>query len=290
MSLEEVFFEKGETILRQGDPGDYYYLIKSGQCLLTRKPSEHAKEIKLALLRDSDTFGEDSILSEKPRNVTVTALTKLSLLRLSKDNFINLIKKPSLIYLDYEQMCQEIKQGALLLDVRSTEAFNSHHLEDSLSAPFFTLRMQVKTLNRNRPVIVVCNNGKTSEAAAFLLLKNKIKASILDGGIENVAPTLVKSAASFAIDDGVETTFVVPQKLVDVVETEKESSTEFDKASVLEKLQIENSALRDANNRLKAMYEQLKQEKEEADREFRMLYRQTEKLKSILNAMKKTPE
>ncbi|MDZ4153937.1 MAG: Crp/Fnr family transcriptional regulator, partial [Methylicorpusculum sp.] len=130
----------------------------------------------------------------------------------------------------------------------------------------------------------------TSEAAAFLLLKNKIKASILDGGIENVAPTLVKSAASFAIDDGVETTFVVPQKLVDVVETEKESSTEFDKASVLEKLQIENSALRDANNRLKAMYEQLKQEKEEADREFRMLYRQTEKLKSILNAMKKTPE
>jgi CRP-like cAMP-binding protein len=290
MSLEEVIFEKGEMVLRQGDPGDYYYLIKSGQCLLTRKPSEHAKEIKLALLRDSDTFGEDSILSEKPRNVTVTALTKLSLLRLSKDNFINLIKKPSLRYVDYEQMCREVKQGALLLDVRSTEAFNSHHLEDSLSAPFFTLRMQVKTLNRNRPVIVVCNNGKTSEAAAFLLLKNKIKASILDGGIENVAPALVKSAASFAIDDGVETTFVVPQKLVEVDEPEKVSITENNTDSMLERLQMENSALHDANDRLKAMYEQLKLEKEEADREFRMLYRQTEKLKSILGAMKKNPE
>jgi rhodanese-related sulfurtransferase len=187
-------------------------------------------------------------------------------------------------------MCREVKQGALLLDVRSTEAFNSHHLEDSLSAPFFTLRMQVKTLNRNRPVIVVCNNGKTSEAAAFLLLKNKIKASILDGGIENVAPALVKSAASFAIDDGVETTFVVPQKLVEVDEPEKVSITENNTDSMLERLQMENSALHDANDRLKAMYEQLKLEKEEADREFRMLYRQTEKLKSILGAMKKNPE
>ncbi len=77
MGLEAVHFKKGEIILEQGGTGDYYYLIKNGQCLLTRKPSPNAKEIKLAQLTNGDTFGEDALLSGAPRNVTITALTDI---------------------------------------------------------------------------------------------------------------------------------------------------------------------------------------------------------------------
>ena len=45
MSLEDVEFKKGETIFKQGDSGEYYYLIKSGRCALSRKASDRAKEI-----------------------------------------------------------------------------------------------------------------------------------------------------------------------------------------------------------------------------------------------------
>lgn len=285
ISLEEVSVAKGEVILRQGEEGDYYYLIKSGQCLLTRKPSEHAKEIKLALLRASDTFGEDSLLSEKPRNVTITALNNVSLLRLSKQNFVTLIKEPTLTYVDFEKMRQETAEGAILLDVRSSEEYNHRHLDDSVSAPFFTLRMQIKTLNRAKPIIVVCNDGKTSEAAAFLLLKNKFKASILTGGMENIASEANESAASFAIDDGVETTLSAPETgQLGQPPGENEQKLREE----LEQLRKENGTLLTNNNQLIKQCKQLETEKQEAEKQFRMLYKQTEKLKAVLENLKKS--
>ncbi|MGR9045603.1 MAG: cyclic nucleotide-binding domain-containing protein [Gammaproteobacteria bacterium] len=288
ISLEEVSVAKGEVILRQGEEGDYYYLIKSGQCLLTRKPSEHAKEIKLALLRTSDTFGEDALLSEKPRNVTITALSNVSLLRLSRQNFITLIKEPTLKYIDFEQMQKEQAEGAMLLDVRSTEDFNQHHLDGSINAPFFTLRMQLKTLNRTKPAIVVCNDGKTSEAAAFLLLKNKFKASILEGGMNKVPPHYKKTVASFVIDDGIETTFTLPEKSLPATGT-TETDAEFDHALAREVRQLRetNEALQDRYDQLANKCKQLESDKEEAEKRYRMLYKQTEKLKAVLVNLKK---
>ena len=294
MSLEEVIFEKDEAVFHQGDPGDYYYLIKSGQCLLTRKPSENAKEIKLALLRTSDTFGEDSLLSDKPRNVTITAISKLSLLRLSKQNFITLIKEPALKYIDFEQMRQEQANGAILLDVRSTEDYNQFHLDDSISAPFFTLRMQLKTLNRARSVVVVCANGKTSEAAAFLLLRNKFKALILEGGMQEVSPKLKKTTALFAIDDGFETTFRNAENSETTLDKEdtltaSHQTNSADEALLdqIERLKAQNEALLDSNQELTERCKQLEAAKEDAIKQYRMLFKQTEKLKEILDKLKK---
>ena len=291
ISLEEVSVAKGEVILRQGEPGDYYYLIKAGQCLLTRKPAEHAKEIKLALLRAGDTFGEDSLLSENPRNVTISALDNVSLLRLSKQNFITLIKEPTLKYVDFEHMQNELAKGAILLDVRSAEEYSQQHLDSSINAPFFTLRMQLKTLNRARPLIVVCNDGKTSEAAAFLLLKNKFKASILEGGMDNVLPQLKKTTASFTIDDGIETTFVMPEKLnhaANFAETTVDTSAQ-DLTKELKQLREDNSALLENNAQLINKCKQLEIEKEAIEKQYRLLYRQTEKLKEVLDNLKKSP-
>ncbi|MBE0437079.1 MAG: cyclic nucleotide-binding domain-containing protein [Methylomicrobium sp.] len=294
MSLEEVVFEKGEAVFHQGDPGDYYYLIKSGQCLLTRKPSENAKEIKLALLRTSDTFGEDSLLSDKPRNVTITAISKLSLLRLSRQHFITLIKEPALKYIDFEQTRQEQANGAILLDVRSTEDYNQFHLDDSISAPFFTLRMQLKTLNRARTVVVVCANGKTSEAAAFLLLRNKFKAFILEGGMQKVSPELKKTAALFTIDDGFETTFrnaessaTNPEKEDAPTATHKANPADEGLLEQVEQLKAQNEALSDKNQELIERCKQLEAAKEDAIKQYRILFKQTEKLKEVLDKLKK---
>lgn len=284
ISLEEISVAKGGVILRQGDPGDYYYLIKEGQCLLSRKPTEHAKEIKLALLRAGDTFGEDSLLSEKPRNVTIRALDNVSLLRLSKQNFITLIKEPTLKYVDFEQMRDELARGSILLDVRSSEEYNQHHLDDSINAPFFTLRMQLKTLNRAKPIIVLCNDGKTSEAAAFLLLKNKFNASVLEGGMDYGLPQLQGTTASFSIDDGIETTFGIPEKLNHATSPAEsaDSVSAQDLVKELERLREDNSQLINRCN-------QLEIEKEAVEKQYRLLYRQTEKLKEALDNLKKNP-
>ena len=201
ISLEEIQHEAGETIIRQGDPGDYYYVIKKGQVLISRKPSPHAKEIKLAQLGDLDTFGEDSLISGEPRNVSVTTL-----LRLNKNQFNNLIKQPTLKYVSMDSLKELLDNGAELIDVRGGDEYKADHLPNSINVPFFSLRMHMKTLDRHHPVVVVCKDGRTSESAAFILQRFKFNALVLKGGMDGLKRSPPPTGrASFVIDDGTET-------------------------------------------------------------------------------------
>lgn len=186
MALEVVDFKPGEVIIAQGSVGDYYYLIKNGQCQCMRKASPNAKDIKIRQLTTGDTFGEDALISGAPRDLTISALTDVSLLRLDKQRFLSLIKEPALIFVDSIQMQEAIKQGVILLDVRVPEEYKKRHIKGSINEPFFSLRMQLKTLNREKPYIVICGDGRISEAGAFLLVNNNFKARVLRGGIAGV--------------------------------------------------------------------------------------------------------
>jgi rhodanese-related sulfurtransferase len=188
LKLEAIDLKKGDVILDQGGEGDYYYHIKKGHCTLTRKSSPTAKEIKLHQLKTGDAFGEDALITGAPRDLTITALTDISLLRLDKQNFLSLIKEPTIKFVDHDGMSEAVKQGTIILDVRSPDEYGKFHLPGSINQPFFTLRMMIKTLDHEKSYIVVCNNGKTSEAAAFVLLKNAIDAKVLKGGVAAMLP------------------------------------------------------------------------------------------------------
>jgi CRP-like cAMP-binding protein len=276
MGLELVEYEKGATVIEQGAVGDYYYLIKSGQCLISRKPSASAKEIKLGMMDKGDTFGEDSLLTGGLRTVTVTALTGLSLLRLSKQQFISLIKEPSLKFIEYKDLETVSKQGGILMDIRAPDDYEKRHLEGAVNFPFFSLRMQLKTLSRDRTIVVICADGKVSEAGAFLLLKNKFNALILKGGMAAVPPGLAREAAQFAIDDGIET-------MVDLQESEHPEDrleaagnlSAGDQNNPWEErikfLKSENEALRRTGQSLNEKYEKLKTEKSDLEKEYRIV-------------------
>jgi CRP-like cAMP-binding protein len=280
MSLEAVHFKKGEVLLEQGGTGDYYYLIKKGQCLLTRKPSPNAKEIKLAQLANGDTFGEDSLLSGAPRNVTITALTDIVLLRLDKNRFVSLIKEPSLKFIDYAEMQEAIKLGTVMLDVRSQDEYESQHIEGSINAPFFSLRMQLKTLSHDKPVIVICRDGKVSEAAAFLLLKNRIGALILKGGMEGLAP---KQDIATASENEAYSTIAPSHQ-------ESEQSPDTGNLAALDAqitaLKLDNEALRSMNQQLNEKCMKLEFDKLQAEKQCRILSKQMEKLTQVLDKLK----
>ena len=277
MSLEAVHFKKGDIILEQGGIGDYYYLIKNGQCLLTRKPSPNAKEIKLAQLGNGDTFGEDSLLSGAPRNVTITALTDIVLLRLDKNRFISLIKEPSLKFVDYAGMQEALKKGAVLLDVRSPDDYENYHLDDTINMPFFSLRMQLKSLSHEKPVVVVCQDGKTSEAAAFLLLRHKIEAVILKDGMDSLTPAIP------ALDTP---TLAIKPK----AETNEQQRSANIPTGLLEDqirvLKLENEALKNTNQQLNDKCMKLEFDKQNAEKQCRVLHKQMEKLTQVLDKLK----
>ena len=185
-ALEEMQVKAGQKIIRQDEPGDYYYIIKKGRCALTRKPTRLSKEIKLAELKTCDTFGEDSLISDEPRNVSVTMLTDGALLRLNKPNFLKLVKEPAIAYTNMEAAQALVAQGAVWLDVRAVDAFDQGHLPGAINIPFFKLRTALGGLERKQKYILVCEAGRVSEAAAFLLIRYAFQAYVLTGGISGV--------------------------------------------------------------------------------------------------------
>lgn len=279
MGLEAVYFKKDETILEQGGVGDYFYLIKNGQCLLTRKPSANAKEVKLARLANGDIFGEDALLSGAPRNVTIKALTDISLLRLDKERFISLIKEPSLKYVDYAGMQEAVKKGAVLLDVRPPDDYESSHLDGSISMPFFSLRMQLKAFSHDKPVVVVCQDGKTSEAAAFILLKDKIDAVILKGGIENIT--------SAAVEPGHEAGLVgAGNSAAASALMQPSASANVGLEDQIRALKLEAETLKNTNQQLNDKCMGLELDKRNAEKQCQLLQKQMEALIQALDKLK----
>ncbi|MGZ8159884.1 MAG: cyclic nucleotide-binding domain-containing protein [Methylobacter sp.] len=283
MSLESVHFSKGEVIVDQGSMGDYYYLIKNGHCELTRKPSPNAKEIKLAQLATGDTFGEDSLLSDAPRNVTITALTEISLLRLNKPNFVSLIKEPSLSFVNYQEMQEAVQQGAMLLDVRTPDDYEKHHLDGSINEPFFSLRMQLKTLNRDKPIIVVCGDGKTSEAAVFLLLRHKINAMILKGGMAGINPEPAHDINPISATDDIQ---AAPETIHQKQEVKQPVSiANSGRDEHIRLLQAEIVGLKMTNQQLSDKCMKLEFDKQHAEKQARVLHKQLEKLTQVLDKL-----
>ena len=80
--------------------------------------------VTLATLDDGDAFGEEALLSDAKRNASITMTSDGELVRLTKDDFIELIKKPSLESVDYEAAQAMVVDGACWLDLRFHTGFS----------------------------------------------------------------------------------------------------------------------------------------------------------------------
>ena len=186
IELEEVRVKSGRRILEQGKPGDYYYIIKKGRCTLSRKPAEHAKEITLARLKTCNAFGEETLISAEPSQVSATMLTDGILLRLDRERFLQSIKEPLIRSIDFETARMEDSEQSTLLDVSTPEVFDKKHLRGSVNIPFFSIPMQFNKLDRKSRHTVVCDSSKISETAAFILIKNGFHAVTLKDGLTKI--------------------------------------------------------------------------------------------------------
>jgi CRP-like cAMP-binding protein len=198
-SLEAVEAKAGQVVIRQGDPGDYYYAIQSGRCEVVRQTSHGKREIRLAELGPGDTFGEEALVSNATRNATVRMLSDGELARLTKDIFINLISAPLLKTVTLDEARSRVANGALLLDVRFPEEYEENGIEDSINVPLNVLRARAKQLDKRRPYVVYCDTGGRSSTAAFILTELGFDACYVQGGGVSETPLLpVAPAASAA--------------------------------------------------------------------------------------------
>lgn len=183
MRMQETKMEPGQVIVKQGDDGDYFYVIMNGRCMVTRE-QPNSKAVRLAELESGSCFGEEALISDTKRNATVTAMTRGSLMRLSKQDFRNLLNDPLARKLSFADAKKLVDSGqAKWLDVRLPSEYQNNSLPGSINIPLYMLRMKLAALDKATKWVVCCDTGRRSSVAVFVLTQKGYEAFVLDKGI-----------------------------------------------------------------------------------------------------------
>lgn len=83
-------YRRGEVIFHQDDPGSAMHIVKSGQVKIATSSPE-GEEVIMAILKDSDFFGELSLLDDKPRSANAVAMEVTQTLILRREDFLDMI-------------------------------------------------------------------------------------------------------------------------------------------------------------------------------------------------------
>ncbi len=184
MRMQPVTLKAGDSVIKQGEDGDYFYVITKGKAVVTRETPLNKQGIKLAELGVGDSFGEEALISDAKRNATITMTTEGTLMRLGRDDFKKLLNEPMLKWVDKAQAEQIIADGGIWLDVRLPSEFESGHADNAINIPLYFVRVKIDKLDASKKYVVVCDTGRRSSAASYILNERGIEAFVLKGGLQ----------------------------------------------------------------------------------------------------------
>ncbi len=89
--VEEIVYEQGTVIFRQGDEGSSLFVIEEGEVEIAH--GEGKARIVLANLFPGQYFGELSLFDGAPRSASATALKNTGVIRLDRDDLVDFVNK-----------------------------------------------------------------------------------------------------------------------------------------------------------------------------------------------------
>jgi rhodanese-related sulfurtransferase len=182
--FERVKTGREEVVIREGDEGDYYYVVESGRFQVERLVG--GAKVVLAELKSGEAFGEEALVSEAKRNATVISLGEGELQRLDRKHFNELLREPLLRRVGFEEAAERVRRGALWLDVRYPSEYQYDKLPGAINVPLAEVRNMFAVLDRAKEYVAYCQSGRRSAAAAFLFAQRGFKVWVLDGGLRTV--------------------------------------------------------------------------------------------------------
>jgi CRP-like cAMP-binding protein len=107
---QEVHFEPGETIYKEGETGDAFYLLLSGRVFIERNGS-FLREIK-----DKEAFGTLEVLDFHPRAVTAKAVDQVRALKLNGQEFHDLLSLDiEMVQVVFRMLCGLLRRILMLV-------------------------------------------------------------------------------------------------------------------------------------------------------------------------------
>ena len=84
-------YGKHQFIVREGDPGDTFFILVKGSISVCRIAPD-GRETILSILKEGDFFGEMSLLDGAPRSATVVAEQDMRVTNFDRGEFVRLVE------------------------------------------------------------------------------------------------------------------------------------------------------------------------------------------------------
>ncbi|WP_068826774.1 cyclic nucleotide-binding domain-containing protein [Pseudomonas sp. BMS12] len=180
--LHPIDLPAESRVLVEGEAGDCCYFLKSGRAEVFRSGGGNRQV--LAELEVGACFGEEALLSDQPRNATVTLIEEGVVLRLDRQDFFALLKAPVVDEVSFGEAARLLSNGAQWLDVRLQPEYEQAHAPQALNMPLHLLRLKTRLLDPARTYLCYCDSGKRSASAVFLLSQLGFAAYALREGLD----------------------------------------------------------------------------------------------------------
>jgi len=124
-NLQTIEYPPGKVIFNAGDKGDSFYVIKKGTVSVFIMAPDSDEKVTLSNLHEGDYFGEMALLTGEPRSASVETASDVTLIRLEKKGFEQLLEKDPKISIAISHMISQRLMQANLERAASEQFYRS---------------------------------------------------------------------------------------------------------------------------------------------------------------------
>ena len=171
-------FSKSQMILLEDDFGQTFFVIASGRVKITRL-SDDGREVILAMLGESDFFGEMSLLDGDGRSANVVSLEDSEVLTLARNEFLDILEQyPKISICLLEELTHRLRksdqqiESLSLSDVEQRIGITLNRLAEELG----TIKkgsVTIKNLPFQQDIANMAGTSRETVSRTFKLLEEK---------------------------------------------------------------------------------------------------------------------
>ncbi|OUS26694.1 hypothetical protein A9Q99_15820 [Gammaproteobacteria bacterium 45_16_T64] len=179
VAFHQKSVKEGDTIVQEGQHGDQFYVLESGQANVLQSIAGQQKIV--AQLSVGNYFGEEALVGNTTRNASIIMTSNGSLMYLTKEDFKRLLQEPVQQFIDHSELDVLLgkNRSICLVDVRLPGEYKFDKLDGSINIPLNQLRDKFASLSKDSTYIIFCDGGRRSELGAYLLTEAGFDTKIL---------------------------------------------------------------------------------------------------------------
>lgn len=169
--IEDIEYQAGDEIVRNGQHADFFYIVKSGLAIVHTDPQGPYKGKEFSLM-PGGYFGEEALVGDTIRNARVTMETAGTLGRLEPEPFNRFIRDALVVRTSSASINGIIDNSGntdMIIDVRLYPEYRQNHRQYSTNVPLAMLRERLEQLDPSKNYYITPEGGPRSELATFLM-------------------------------------------------------------------------------------------------------------------------